>query len=400
MADSDFKYDPFVNSEGKKMTPMVKAGFILSQGAMAFGEGLTGKPFHSNFVDMQKADMQTKFNAWKENQDKQLEMAKLGYSQSNIPKESFDRLSPGNPPPDGQYLTMGDKLYRQNPGLIKNIASIKNKDNKDVLNRLPPEQQIAAWQIAREVGGTRSAEKMVNTVASAMEQGLGRDQIEDNLRYSSQSSKFNKEVRNAAQTISIRTPESIRNADFDALDDYVQKGDIVGTQGYLKRLAIKNSTGEQSNRIMEKERTLDFINEIQGDLNTLEKNGVPTGFFRGNYENIISKLGQVNNPEMRKVAGKIATALMSYRRGMTGFQFTEAESKEYKKIFPDINKVGDFNKANIDALTETFGGDLDKFYSQSMGEENYKKIFDKKNGSKVNSEFNKTTSSGLKYKVE
>ena len=138
---------------------------------------------------------------------------------------------------------------------------------------------------------------------------------------------------------------------------------------------------------------MDFLNEIKGDLAALESQGIPSGFFRGSYENLIAKVGQVNNPEMRKIATKIATALMSFRRHMTGVQFTEAESKEYKKMFPDINKVGDFNTANADALIETFGGDTRKFYEQSMGAKNYEGIFGKK-------ETKLKTSSGMGYKVE
>lgn len=346
--------------------------------------------------DNAQTEQENSYKKWQMQQEQnkqQMEMMKMGYSESNIPMESFNKLSPGNPPPVGQYMKMGNHLYRQNPGLIDNMAKMKNKDSKEFLKNLKPEDQIAAWQIARNVGGTRSAEKMVDTVASAMAQGMNRDTIEDTLRYSSQSSKFNKEVRNAAQTMSISKSDSIRNSDFDALDDYIQQGDEKGTQDYLKRMAIKNSTVDQQNRVMGKERTVEFLNEIQGDITALEKMGIPTGFFRGNYENALAKIGQINNPEMRKVATKIATALMSYRRDMTGVQFTESESKEYKRIFPDTNKVGDFNKANIDALIQTFSGDLDKFYSQTMGEGNYKKIF-KGNESKLK------TSSGMGYKVE
>ena len=320
-------------------------------------------------------------------QQQQIEMMKLGYAPSKISNESFNKLSPENPPKPGQYVTMGNQLYRKTAGLGKPT------DSKEALGRLSPEKQIAAWQIAKNVAGTRSADKMVDTVAAALESGMNRDQIEDNLRYSSQSGQFNQTVRNAAQTLTIGQSESNRNSNYDALDDFVQKKDVVGMKDYLKRMSLDKATADQKNVIMGKERTVDFLNEIQGDLGTLEANGIPSGFFRGNYENIIAKVGQVQNPEMRKVATKIATALMSFRRSMTGVQFTEAESKEYKRIFPDINKVGDFNTANINALTETFSGDTKKFYEQSMGASNYKNIFG-------GVEQKLKTSSGMGYKVE
>jgi hypothetical protein len=320
-------------------------------------------------------------------QQQQIEMMKLGYAPSKISTESFNKLSPGKPPAPGQYVTMGNQLYRKTAGLGKPA------DSKEALGRLSPEQQIAAWQIAKNVGGTRSAEKMVDTVAAAIGAGMSRDQIEDNLRYSSQSGQFNEQVRNAAQTLTIGQSESNRNSNYDALDDFVQKKDMVGMKDYLKRMSLDKATADQKNVIMGKERTVDFLNEIKGDLKILEDSGEAPGFFRGNYENILAKVGQVRSPEMRTVATKIATALMSFRRSMTGVQFTEAESKEYKSMFPNINKVGDFNTANINALTNTFGGDVSKFYEQSMGASNYKKIFG-------GVEQKLKTSSGMGYKVE
>ena len=67
-----------------------------------------------------------KYKAWQMEQQSiqnQMEMMKMGYSPSNIPLESFNKLSPGNPPPLGQYIPMGNQLYRQNPELIKNMQS-------------------------------------------------------------------------------------------------------------------------------------------------------------------------------------------------------------------------------------------------------------------------------------
>ena len=120
---------------------------------------------------------------------------------------------------------------------------------------------------------------------------------------------------------------------------------------------------------------VDFLDEIQSGLDAMDANGIDTGFFSGNLENLLARAGQVKSPEMREIAIKMATATIMYRRSMTGVQFGEKEAKEYKKIFPDINKVAEFNKASTSALRSTFGGDLDKFYSLSMGEKNYNKLF-------------------------
>ena len=62
---------------------------------------------------------------------------------------------------------------------------------------------------------------------------------------------------------------------------------------------------------------------------------------------------------------------------MSGAQFSVPESKDYVKVFPSISKTSEFNTANINAITGVFGGDLDSFYSLSMGNDNYTKLFKK-----------------------
>ena len=243
------------------------------------------------------------------------------------------------------------------------------------LSSLEPMQQTQAWGLARKIGGVRGAEKILPTIVKNMQQGVTPDKIEDSLRMASQSPEFQGPLRDAAQSISVDKTESQRNVTFDALDDYVQRGDTEGAKDYLKRMAITSGTADQQNQIMTKERTNEFLGEIRGDLETLEKNGINTSFLKGGVENLKARIGQVQDPEMRKVATKIAIAVMNYRRSMTGVQFGMIENEEYKRLFPSINKVGEFNTANLDALEETLGGDLKKFYSISMGKKNYDKLF-------------------------
>jgi hypothetical protein len=305
-----------------------------------------------------------------------------GYGGEQVIKDIDSSLATATAPrqmgsPDNEFPMLvnrktGEEKFASELDAIK-ARQKYSQASKDILNTLPPEQQISAWAIAKDIVGTRQADKFVDTVAAGLASGMSRDEIEDKLRFSRQSETFNKDFRKAAQHMTIGQSVATREATYDALDDYGD--DVEGAKGYLKRMAIEKASSNQKNVIMGKERTIEFLNEIKGDLESLEAQGIPSGFFRGNYENILSKVGQVQNPEMRKVATKIATAMMNYRRDMTGVQFTEKESKEYKRIFPDINKVGDFNAANISGLNESFSGDVERFYKQSMGEGNYKKIF-------------------------
>lgn len=265
------------------------------------------------------------------------------------------------------------------------------------LSELNPDQQVQAVALARKVAGVRGADRLIPSIVESLKSGKTIDKIEDELRLSGQSSEFTGSLRSAAQQVMAGKSSTEKQATFDDLDDL--QGDPTQQMEYLKRMAIKNSPVDQQNLMMGKERTIEFLEEIENDLSILEKNGFPTGFFSGNWENLLAKVGQVQNPAMRKVATKIAIAVMQYRRSMTGVQFGMLENKEYKTIFPAIKKVGQFNTVSIGALKDTFKGDLDKFYSLSMGKNNYSKLRGESQGSKDSEILNKLGLDPNKFEI-
>jgi len=48
------------------MSPWTKIGMVLAQGAAAFGEGLTGRPFGSNLMEMQNNRAKMAYETWKQ----------------------------------------------------------------------------------------------------------------------------------------------------------------------------------------------------------------------------------------------------------------------------------------------------------------------------------------------
>jgi hypothetical protein len=280
-----------------------------------------------------------------------------------------NQLTNPNSPENRERIARAKYLESGGNNAGNNISSTPGFD------ALSSEQQLQALDMARQKGGVRGVQNFLPSIVAQMNSGVPIDQIEDKLRYSQQSSGMADEWRGAAQSILADSPLGQTNKQMDALDDYLQKGDIDGGKNYLKRIALEKAPVDQRTPVMGKERTVDLLREIKNDLRVLENNGVPTGFLSGNLENILQRVGQVKNPEMRKVATKIGVALMNYRKSITGAAFAAQETADYNKIFPGINKVGDLNSANIDALNEVFTGDVNKFYQQSMGSGNYKKLF-------------------------
>lgn len=265
-----------------------------------------------------------------------------------------------------QTFQVGGEEYYQGQVSGRNITDLSD---------LTPEKQLQVHNLARKIGGVRGAEPVKPAIAEGIRQGKTIDQIEDELRFAGQSKEFVGPVRNAAQTIMLGASEGISQKSMDYIDDLVSEGDVEGVKSQLKRLSLTQATADQKNNVVGMDTTVKLLNNIRNDFSVMEKMGYDTGFVKGSIENIMSRVGQVSNPDARRLATTIALALIEYRRAMTGVQFGMKEHGEYKKIFPDIDKVKDLNMANLDALERTFNVKLDNFYSLSMGEKNYNKLF-------------------------
>ena len=262
-------------------------------------------------------------------------------------------------------------------GTVQKGAKVISQGQRNIadVSDLTAEQQLQGRALARKIYGVRGAEYGLPAVYEEMRKGKTIDEIEDTLRYAGQSKEFAGPVRNAAQTLLMNVDANKAQTTMDYIDDLVSKGDTEGVKQQLKRVARLQAGTDEQRTVMGKERTIKLLDEIQGDLNTLEANGINTNIFTGTAEQIAAKAGAVINPEMRKIATKISVAVQNYRRSMTGVQFGMPENREYQIMFPKITRTANFNTANINALREAMQGDLDNFYSLSMGEDNYKSLF-------------------------
>jgi len=230
---------------------------------------------------------------------------------------------------------------------------------------------LAAYQLARKIGGVRGIKTIYPTIVKRLKEGLTIDEIQDQLRYAQQSTDFTGPAREGMQQIFAGKSGKAVDAAFDYFDDLLAKGDKKAAANYLKASARKSVPAEMQKQIMGTERALQFIGEIENDLAEFEANGGNTNIFSGTAENVRKKLGYVKDPEMRKIAEKIHFAIMRYRRDMSGAAFSVPESAEYKAVYPSIDKTGKLNSALIDAIKETFSGDISQFYRNTMGENAY-----------------------------
>lgn len=252
---------------------------------------------------------------------------------------------------------------------------LKKKEGLDTSGDLSPMDQIKAINLARKVGGTRKIDAFLPIINAELKKGTPIDKIEDNMRLAGQSAKFTGVSRDATQLVVGRLPADRREYALDVLDDYIERDDISGFKEALKNVTVSSMPVEQQNKVIGRETTLDMLSSIEKDLAELEADGVNTNFFTGNYEKISNKIGLTTNPKLKAVATKILATMQNYRQFVSGAAFTDKETKEYVRLFPDIDKIGELNSANIKALKEAYNTQLDTIYSVSMGKKNYKELY-------------------------
>lgn len=306
-------------------------------------------------------------------------MAKLRYSEelegikteAEIKKatpgyESAERIAAGVQ----EGATERSKFEQEQANYRARVAA-RAKETPSQNNGLSDADNLAAYGLATEIAGKRpgSIKMVYPTIINRLKAGESINDIRDSLRYSQQSEDM---IGNARLAIQQIYGGKVPPQTYDSFDDVLATGNDTKVFDFLKQIARKNADASYRTQIMGEERTIGFLSEIQKDLSTFEKKGGNTNIFTGTTEQIAKKIGTVNNAELRGIATKIKTALMRYRKAMTGLAFTGAETSEYTEIFPSISKTSKFNTATTNALISAFEGDVDYFYSNMMGEDIYK----------------------------
>lgn len=95
--------------------------------------------------------------------------------------------------------------------------------------------------------------------------------------------------------------------------------------------------------------------------------GGKTNIFSGNYENVINKLGTVNDPKLVEIATEIAASLQIYRNAVSGTAYSVQEGVDIAKIFPGINKTEGLNTAILNGRMKAFDSTIDSTYGTVLG---------------------------------
>jgi predicted 3-demethylubiquinone-9 3-methyltransferase (glyoxalase superfamily) len=245
------------------------------------------------------------------------------------------------------------------------------------INNLSPLEQLQARNISTKIfgkiGGAKS--ENISLIAGLVADGMDVNQIEDSLRSSTYSNEYVGAFRDASENIQIGMSENQATVFSNNLDRQLEAGNYDKALETLKVAALASFPSAEASQIRGKDRTVEFLLEIKDDLKNFKDLGGNTNIFNGNAEKIAGKVGEVIDPTLRNLATKIQTAIISYRRAMSGVAFSVPESKEYKALFPNIDKNFKYNEQTVNALVDSFVGELDYSFGSVMGNGTYRELY-------------------------
>ena len=270
-----------------------------------------------------------------------------------------------------QLIKYADKILGDS-GVDKREMSIAT-------GKLDPIIELQIQKLVTDVtkgrGTTEYKEQQHQNARALFLQGYDMDAIEDELRYSSQSGLMTGIWRDATTAAAGPNMTGEKLANFmDEVDRNLEEGNVKQARANIRKGVINQLSVDESKRFTGKERTVQFLNEIDDDLKRYESMGGKTNIFTGTKEQIFGKIGKVKDSEARAVATKIATALQQYRLTMTGVQFSVQENAEYKAMFPSISSTKNLNTANLNALKDTFTGDVEFTYRRILGDQPFEEV--------------------------
>ena len=135
----------------------------------------------------------------------------------------------------------------------------------------------------------------------------------------------------------------------------------------IKNQAKQVMTGANQTKIESYETAQSSLKDIAKDLDTFYSNGGKTDIFSGNYEKVINKLGEVNDPKLVELATRIQQNLQIYRNAVSGTAYSVQEGNDIASIFPSITKGQMLNNAIIKGRMQAFEDGIDGAYRGILG---------------------------------
>jgi len=126
----DFKYNRF---EG--MSPMKKAMLILSEGAMAFGEGMSGKPFYSTYMERDAQNAKMAYEQFQQKRQQEAYQNMMAQGGVNAQGGTIPTVKIPDPNSKVGFRVEVDPAYKAEMEITKQADIAKLKENEVALGK-------------------------------------------------------------------------------------------------------------------------------------------------------------------------------------------------------------------------------------------------------------------------
>jgi len=159
-------------------------------------------------------------------------------------------------------------------------------------------------------------------------------------------------------------------------NDLIQAGNVEEAKEFIIQSAIEGASVDTTKKLIGREEALESVDALRTALNKYTEAGGKTGVLKGGQEKLLQKLGRTSDPVLAEIENEIRLAIQAYRSAISGAAFTESESKEYERIFPNIDRGHELNTAKLDSLETVYNRNQKVFFVQKLGNENYNVLFE------------------------
>ncbi len=228
----------------------------------------------------------------------------------------------------------------------------------------------------KTIGGESLALPSYEQFTNEMQNTLGQSIVPEKMQemYKMTVGKI-QPISDATEVITANMTAAQSKATTSAINKALERGDIIGAREQVKSAAIAALPTAEQTKVRGREVGIEQLQNIQGLLQDYKMAGGDTSVISGTVEEMASKIGKVSDPERRKMASQIRTALIDYRQSVSGAAFTESEMEEYKGLFPSIGASYDLNQARIDGLVRAWKGSNESTFRSIMTPSLYEQIW-------------------------
>lgn len=163
----------------------------------------------------------------------------------------------------------------------------------------------------------------------------------------------------------------------------------------VKNQAKALLTGANQTKLESYEVARDTLADIGTQLQEFYDAGGSTGIFKGNFEKVVNKLGEVKDPKLVTLATQIMGNIQVYRNAISGTAYSEQEGRDITAIFPGINKSESLNNAILKGRSTLFDSVIDSTYRSVLGK-NYDELKDANTAPATNANAGQTVKSNGK----